>query len=135
VRPIPLPRYTRAPLECFIDEHDARPRRIERAGFGDDDDVVQPRDAAFQQPQLFLRSMPRRHVAQMDGHARAEGVAAYLYAAGQARVECLRLQQLVAGKQLLEGARARSSGTSSRSGRPSSSRAGLPSSSSACSLT
>ena len=81
-----------AALERLVDEHDARARFAERAGFRDDHDVVQAGDAALQQPQLLLRLAPLGHVAQVDGHASAEREAAHLEPVRQARVELLELQ-------------------------------------------
>ena len=89
---------TGATLEGLVDEHDARAGIVERPGLGDDDDVVQPRDAAFQQPQLLLGLVPRADVAQVHGQARPEWIAAGLDPGRQVRVEFFHLQHLVGGE-------------------------------------
>ncbi len=85
-------RVAGAPLERIVDEHDARAGFAERSGLGDDDDVVEPRDAAFEQPELFLRLAAAGDVAQVQRHAAAERKSTHLEPVRQARIEFLELQ-------------------------------------------
>ena len=56
--------------EGVIDEENARPRPIPRFGLGDDYDVVQPRHAGHQQPELCIRHFPFGEIGEHGYHHR-----------------------------------------------------------------
>jgi hypothetical protein len=90
-----------AALEGVVDEDDARARRVDRLGLGDEHDVVEAGDAGLQQAQVLLRLVLLGDVLQ---HAdQAHDLAVPLQRAARVRTQMRRPLAVMSGSSRSQG--------------------------------